>query len=959
MLEADVAYQSYLTGISIWVSRFAGNKDLENENCPDFIVSPTDKAKSVPEPTNFNMLPDIIAYKSFLIENLSSFAYASVAQKSYDAIASNPVVSSEYTLSSFAMEANALEKQFNALSKHIDLLPLYDALIDRIKNFSTIHAAKLTDDDREVLALVYSTLFSKTAGIRDGHQSDLIINIEEFLGASIERIKNIEKLDRIKRIRDEKSEYRNETLAKIAEANSLIDSDVQPEFEHIFRSLDAGIQTAIAETIKLQNDLGDNVAEKEIMESQIQQNAGLRKVVGVGKFLSSVLTLVGGFGVSLGPTPQIINGGLEKLEDLAKDPEFKTSEVPKAIQNVWNDLKKKENDTKEGIDEVFAQLRDSIASLNIDHTQFDKKLMDFKKKMWQTDLQDPTKVFDPSELFVLSNHLIEETEKLFTNKPNHWRRKRQADNEIPKVDLGKRLTLSVNVLEMSRPNRNDPDDDAIEVVTVDFIDYDENGRVITVPPPTTEAAVTSTTTSETNIDTTTQATKKDDDEKELETKLKKYLEHAKNGLKVLKSGAELWKLFSKDDKGLAAIRKAIEDDKNHLKAAVQLEVQIYTELWPTIYTLHSTISNVTENMGSQSSVSLDVMQYKIRVTLRNVQEKFASKLNGLDSPKEIASCLARLNEAMELMIHIYDRIQGYNEQLRFAGHLANLQEANFGRLGAADDNIIAMKYNFEANIILSQYYRATDAFKQAVFPYAAYYLGAYQLLPSLNVTNSSVVISQAVDRVDSLITSIKELKKTVINKNDMLLHTTQFNHLPGSPGPFYTWNDAAARSQIEQLFNGSKIYLFADAQQSKRGNAVKFNKIQLEISAHGKDENKRLQNALKQFKVTMTHMGESNYRCNRDFYSISSRPLNLSYTFNEVNGSPIDANDAYRKLVGAAPVLSPYTLWEIQLVRGPLDILKAFTQIASIELHGEGQYLDENAEVCDKNLAKYYPLQMD
>lgn len=198
---------------------------------------------------------------------------------------------------------------------------------------------------------------------------------------------------------------------------------------------------------------------------------------------------------------------------------------------------------------------------------------------------------------------------------------------------------------------------------------------------------------------------------------------------------------------------------------------------------------------------------------------------------------------------------------------------------------------------------------------------------------------------------------SVINSNDMSIHVAEFNNKPGSRGPFYAWSNNEVHNQIEQLFSGKKIYLFADVTRSDKRNAVKFSTIYIEFWSSNKTVNDQLSKIMEIFHISMTHMGESNYRCNNDFYTILSRPLTIEFSFDGKNNKPTDRNAVYDKLFTGYRLLSPYTLWAIQLKHGDFDRLKPYIDFVDIELHGFGQYLEENAPICENHLDKYYKLK--
>lgn len=265
-----------------------------------------------------------------------------------------------------------------------------------------------------------------------------------------------------------------------------------------------------------------------------------------------------------------------------------------------------------------------------------------------------------------------------------------------------------------------------------------------------------------------------------------------------------------------------------------------------------------------------------------------------------------------------------------------------------------MQLFLQSNLVYAQYSRAIDAFKQAVFPFAAEYLDIFDLPPTLATESSNAVISITTNKIKTLRKKIVEYNATVINGNDEFIHMTHFTNDRGSKGPFYVWKNKDLGNMVHDLFSGQKIYLNADVLKSGPRNAVKFNVIDLEIRSSNQTINDQLNDALQDFHVTLTHMGESNYRCNNQFYMISSRPLTLEFSFGEKNNGPTDRNVVYEKLSTGVKLLSPYTLWGLQLSHGSFNKLKPFADFVDIELHGYGTYVEENAMICNTILERYY-----
>lgn len=441
------------------------------------------------------------------------------------------------------------------------------------------------------------------------------------------------------------------------------------------------------------------------------------------------------------------------------------------------------------------------------------------------------------------------------------------------------------------------------------------------------------------------------------------LKIASNALAVIDSSVRVYQQFAADDKKLDAVGKAINADRNTLVALKAFEKQIYDELIPMIDVLHNHLDAVEKNLGGKSSVALDVQQWKVHDTLRSVQNKLIDSVKGFQNEYGIEDCFVKIDEAINLIIRIYDRMQNYQEQSKLVIYLSDLHLAGNPTLNIGDaqlrDNLHELCHNLQANYIMSQYNRAIGGFKQAVFPFAAEYLEFYRLPETLDADkNLSIIVTAAADKIKTLSERMTEFNRTVINENDALIHNAHFDRDSVGNQPFYVWPNDEIRHQIEQLFAGKKIYLLADVMRSSRMNAVKFNIVGLEFRASNQSANDQLKQLREFFHVSLTHMGESNYRCDQQFYTISSRPRTIYYSFSQKNQEPVIRNVVYDKLRAGVKLLSPYTLWGIQLSKGPFDELKPFADFVDIELHGYGQYVAENAAICNTDLDKYYSTIM-
>lgn len=162
----------------VWKFKFV--KHVSEPRCPDNFVGSSEPIPLQKPRLPLDVASGVIAYKSILIANMNNFAFKSTIKRAYEAIESNPEINNSYTVSAYANEANALEKQFFRMNEQIDMFPLYRNLLYRIESYSVTSEANLPEVDRGILRLLCTTIFGKASSIRSGHKADLIIDVEGF-----------------------------------------------------------------------------------------------------------------------------------------------------------------------------------------------------------------------------------------------------------------------------------------------------------------------------------------------------------------------------------------------------------------------------------------------------------------------------------------------------------------------------------------------------------------------------------------------------------------------------------------------------------------------------------------------------------------------------------------------------------------------------------------------------------
>lgn len=164
----------------------------------------------------------------------------------------------------------------------------------------------------------------------------------------------------------------------------------------------------------------------------------------------------------------------------------------------------------------------------------------------------------------------------------------------------------------------------------------------------------------------------------------------------------------------------------------------------------------------------------------------------------------KIDEAISLIINIYDRILHYQEQSKLAIYLSDLQSAGIQNLNITDtqlrNNFNQLQFNLRANFILAQYNRAVDGLKQTVFPFAADYFDMYQLPATFAADEDlSAAAITAANKVKSLSERIQKLNETE------RIHIAYYGRDVAGSRPLYVWRNAEVNDRVRELFSGKKF----------------------------------------------------------------------------------------------------------------------------------------------------------
>jgi uncharacterized protein YicC (UPF0701 family) len=429
---------------------------------------------------------------------------------------------------------------------------------------------------------------------------------------------------------------------------------------------------------------------------------------------------------------------------------------------------------------------------------------------------------------------------------------------------------------------------------------------------------------------------------------------------VAKMFQDLYMKYKDNEEALKEIGDAIEKAQDKFDKLRQYEDEIQNSLIPMMRAIHSEMVGVQGTLGSQSGVALQVTGWKVQSTLKDIKLHLRQFTKGFEIQEDLDRCVDKLDETMTTLIGVYDRIQSYVEQKELADYVADIASL---RIRISDyklwNSVIALQKTISLNTLFGHYERAIAAVKQWLFPFGEQWLSHFKL-PSHRTQDSSYqnFVTVITEQLQTLKSKLRENKVSIIKDVHSNIHTAVFDSSYKSSRPFYVWDNKRYRKTIQDLLAGKEVVLKADIFRGESKNAVKFNAIEIHFKATNKTAQEAVNAMLSYFHVRLTHHGNSYYRCGANYYVMRGDKQTIVYSGERrENGEPMDHNSVYRKLKDADIMLSPYATWSIRLVN-VTDVnfseLVNFGHLVDVELTGQGQYVAENADVCNRDLRALY-----
>ncbi|CAG8789442.1 16144_t:CDS:2, partial [Gigaspora margarita] len=449
------------------------------------------------------------------------------------------------------------------------------------------------------------------------------------------------------------------------------------------------------------------------------------------------------------------------------------------------------------------------------------------------------------------------------------------------------------------------------------------------------------------------------EEKDQEKELYELVHNFNDRIETIEMALELYYEYQQDKEELDEINNSIKQAEDDIEKLKQYkEIIIFKTIFPMINKMQDDISKMESVIKAKSHVFLDLTKWKVQSSFKKIKHEIQKMTDGFEAQEDITHYIKKLNEGMNTIINIYDHIQDYNDQAMLSKYISdiNSQKSIEIKNDELKECIEKLELTIRTNIIKDRFKKATTAFKQWVFPYAYKYL---DILDDDNIDSNKIIecLRSLKSEVEGDYVSIK--------KDDNFLMSEKFDSITR---PFFVWKAEKYKQEISKLLEGEEIILNANITESNsKKNAVKFSKIGIKFKSTDDEIQKQIDCELEHFNVKMVHSGNSYYRYCDKFYLIRSdkQGIDLTHSFKMENGKPVSSSKVYDKITEGNLMLSPYTVWKIQLIelndKASYYKLKNYENEVDLELIGYGEYINqdggndskEEVEKWYENIYKY------
>jgi len=441
--------------------------------------------------------------------------------------------------------------------------------------------------------------------------------------------------------------------------------------------------------------------------------------------------------------------------------------------------------------------------------------------------------------------------------------------------------------------------------------------------------------------------------------------------------ADIYQKIVWTQNSMKEVNDALDNIEMDIQKLQAFEATVLDAMVPMLNNYADALDEMEESLKLQTSVGLIVAKMNIQSTLQQLNGAISSITQGFGVGGSFLSTIQSINDGFVTLINLYERIQAYQDQQRFGQFIANVVSPGSIAIPLKGTVYEGPAYWVErvqlTNVAIAELEGVQAAFKQATFPFGPIYTDAYALPTVLDPSLESdgdldELLAKYVWKFSSIQETLVKFR-TTIGPYDKFVERGWFE-VNGVPNhPFYSWENAESWI-IRDLFNGKKVRLEAlvPEDSSVAGiEALQFSNmgIEFEILGAGETVGKEFWRLLERMSVQMSHGGNSYYAFQDKTYVIHAQKQLLSFSFlRDADRVPMSMNDVYRKILNGDLILSPFTVWEVQLVSRPnyndFAELQQFLRYSfHVHLTGFGKYIRQTGkgtQIPALELSKFYEV---
>ncbi|CAL1269497.1 unnamed protein product [Larinioides sclopetarius] len=181
------------------------------------------------------------------------------------------------------------------------------------------------------------------------------------------------------------------------------------------------------------------------------------------------------------------------------------------------------------------------------------------------------------------------------------------------------------------------------------------------------------------------------------------------------------------------ITKTFKDTSETMEILREYESNIYDTIAPMLQNMGYELKDMRAKLKTKSHVAIDVTKWQVQSSLKDMKFQLKKLTEGRGVKEDLSRSIEKLSEVMTTLIHVYDRMQSYQNQQNLANYIADVSSVAASRINIKDQQLVKavnrLEFAIRANLVMEQYKSAIAALEQCVFPFSDKYIEK-TMLPS-------------------------------------------------------------------------------------------------------------------------------------------------------------------------------------------------------------------------------------